>query len=694
MIRVSSAYHSISYFSRLIRECPPSHFVFLAGSGISVPSGLPSALDIGSTVSEFFAITSTGAQVLQKWIAPGGTSSGLNVALRFERLLQVVRDTGDSELALLRCLDRAKKPTGLHDFLAQMIVWGAWVFTTNFDCLIEQAYLSKKPDGPLCVIDRELNSRQCRNASFASVSKVHRSEKKHFLFKLHGSLHRFNSSATGCRRIGRWQTETINGTLDNIGNNALAAKLEANKERVLYRTLRGRTLVVLGYSGLDDFDIIPSLERAIRKGILRRILWIFHDASGRINLHRWSANLRLNTKLPGALGQAIQESRATAYVAQGKTSTVVQSLFRHPLPNAIIPMIPRFNSDALAKLEPYKDMSTSERRFAAGRLCESVGDFSHADTFYRQAIVDAGSVKERRALQVKGLAFSRRGYIRWLKGDNKKAFALWKQGFDFAQQARSPQAIAAITNQIGLAHMNRGELDDAFRQYHAALKLFRKLKNQPSIAKVLTNIGIIHRRRGELKKARLYYERALAVSTAIRDRDGMARDLGNLANIYHHQKCYKMALKKAEQSLKLATQLGNKQIMAVQIGNIGVYLRRLGRLNEALKALEQALDRNRAIGRSEGIRDAIAEMGVAYGEQHKCSKALRFLTRAIALNRKHEDIEGLAENLDHRGDVFSQQGQSRRAFNDWKASCKLFARLKNHTELNAIEQKLMKANNN
>jgi len=690
-MRSSNKRHYCRPLLRLIRQHSYVRMSFLAGSGISVEAGLPSAFGIGSFLADFFATSSKASWELKQHLTPVGNKLGIRVAIRFERLLQIVRDTVDPELAILRCLDQAKTPATLHEFLATMIALGSPVFTPNFDALIERAYFKKWPTSPLCLVDRERCRGRSHSPSFSAVwkSKIRTSLTKPMLFKLHGSLHGITYSACGLRRIGKWQPQTVGATLDSIGRESMSARLEYYKEKVLARELSGRLLIILGYSGLDDFDIVPTLERILKKGGLSGLVWIFHDTSGKIRIQRWLAQGSSSVGLPKELTAAIHTSGMKAYVVRGNTAAIISCLFPALLPaSAVGRLAVRFNPNFVMTRKPYRAISTSDRRFAAGRLCEAAGNFHRADALYRQAIKNSGSCVTRAARRVKGLALARRGYIRWLRGDNRRALTYLHQALALTKQSRDPLAVASTTNQIGLVLMNRGNLSDALKQFRSALKLFRKVRNFTSVAKALANIGLVFRRQGNYKRAKSYSYKALKISTGIRDREGMARDLGNLANGHFGQGLFKLALRDAKRAFNLAEQVGQKQIMAVQAGNIGVYLRRMGRWSEALQSLGNARKLNRRLGRVEGVHDAIAETGFLFRDQKRYVKASKYLTRAIFLAKKHGDLEGLAEDLDGRGDVYLASGRPSNARRDWLKSIQGFRELGNPSSARRVASKL------
>src|SRR5689334_17435469 len=128
-----------NYRQRLGRS--PQSWVFLAGSGISVGSGLPTGWTFNSRIAGFFGRSPRERRYLASLLTTSRGSS--RETLRFEQVIQVLREiAGDQDLAILDAFDDPGPPTELHFFLSSMLRRGAGVLTTNFDSLIERAYLS------------------------------------------------------------------------------------------------------------------------------------------------------------------------------------------------------------------------------------------------------------------------------------------------------------------------------------------------------------------------------------------------------------------------------------------------------------------------------------------------------------------------------------------------------------------------
>ena len=104
---------------------------FLIGAGCSVdtPSNQPAGRSMKDAMIQFACDKDEIAKI-----------SKLE-ELRFESLVEILRDNIDEDLKLIDFYGECDKPNLQHFFLASMILKGHFVMTTNFDFLIELALL-------------------------------------------------------------------------------------------------------------------------------------------------------------------------------------------------------------------------------------------------------------------------------------------------------------------------------------------------------------------------------------------------------------------------------------------------------------------------------------------------------------------------------------------------------------------------
>jgi NAD-dependent SIR2 family protein deacetylase len=227
-----------------LQSLEPQSLAILVGAGISVdePSHMP-------TASEFM-------RMFYEACLPASCDKELftNAGLRFEAVVDVLQHWFDPALNILDIF-RGDRPNRNHRHLISLASRGALIVTTNFDTLIEAAAsntLSYKT---------RISSQDF--SDFASDE--HCRSRPSEVWHLHGAVTDPRSGAD-CR-------ETIIASIRDCWRSQDMFRLEQSKGHALRRTLLERDLVVLGYSGSDDYDISPALEDSPSQ---RRLVWVKH----------------------------------------------------------------------------------------------------------------------------------------------------------------------------------------------------------------------------------------------------------------------------------------------------------------------------------------------------------------------------------------------------------------------------------
>lgn len=615
---------------------------FLAGSGISASSGLPTGWSFNDAIIECLSAHEPTRRSLRRLVASGRRGARLP-PLRFERIVQTLRDTVDPQLDILRCFESRSTPGFLHHFLADALARGSVVMTTNFDALVEEAYLGDAARPPLTQVIYEtcpLRFRGHRTTSFRTLALRGRTPS---LLKLHGSLADLDALAASPRASVR-RVDSLNATLDTIGNRQSFWGLEYWKHRAVRSSLSGRVLVVLGYSGTDDFDVIPSLARAMAQ--CRGLIFIRHAKTGILRYRSLGADPP-SFPIPHALAEAASRHSVPTFVVTGPADLAVRHLFPASRGLPAPPPASPFTASSLMSIPLYRSISTPERRRIAARLFELSGELTLAAREYRGAIRAARRSRPRDLASI-AYSYNRLGYIAWTRGNNTSARKYFRASLALHRRIGSGRGIAAVLNNLGYESMSRGRLDKALGYYREAYRLHRQQHDQISMAKNLTNMGIVERKRGRLGLARRYFDRAFALSSRARDLEGIARDLGNIGNVLLGQERYADAVRVYARSLKLSEQIGKREFSATQLGNLGIAYRRLGRLRDAEHALAKALAMNRSLRRREGIEENLSTLGLVLTARGRFREATAKFGAARRIALAIGDREGLAEiDQDH-----------------------------------------------
>ena len=248
----------VSALSRLLRARRP--YFILAGAGISIDSGRPAAQFFMSTLLERIGsglhsgpLTSRLRQLVNQVRRDRRDDYDF---LRFEWLLQNLRDYYDEALDVVSIYGDPVAPNHNHYVLASLLGSGHVVCTTNFDSLIEDA--CQDLGIPFTQVYRDEHFRRWLEAPHAFMNP---------LFKIHGTLYEYRDG----RKV--LAADSLKATLDQVGLQGLEFSSEVGKAAFFTRMLARHDTLVLGYSGGDDFDICPTIER---QESTRRMFWIDH----------------------------------------------------------------------------------------------------------------------------------------------------------------------------------------------------------------------------------------------------------------------------------------------------------------------------------------------------------------------------------------------------------------------------------
>ena len=75
---------------------------------------------------------------------------------------------------------------------------------------------------------------------------------------------------------------------------------------------------------------------------------------------------------------------------------------------------------------------------------------------------------------------------------------------------------------------NRGDYDEAARQYQRSIDINKRLDDQAGMASAYHNLGALAHERGDYEEAARQYQRALDINEQLGDQAGMASGYHNL----------------------------------------------------------------------------------------------------------------------------------------------------------------------
>jgi tetratricopeptide (TPR) repeat protein len=183
----------------------------------------------------------------------------------------------------------------------------------------------------------------------------------------------------------------------------------------------------------------------------------------------------------------------------------------------------------------------------------------------------------------------------------------------------------------------------------SALKASQILKNDSTTQAHLGNIGLAHMEQGEIPTAIQFFEQALQIAEKIEDGLHQGIWAGNLGNAYASLSQHEKAIAYHEKHLAIATKQNDLRNQGHAHANLGVSHAALSQTQKAVEHYENHIEISRQLNDKRELCHALVNMGLMYYD-------LTELDRAQAL---FEEAGSIAKDLqDHVLFALAQNGQA------------------------------------
>ncbi|MFX0061705.1 MAG: tetratricopeptide repeat protein [Candidatus Hermodarchaeota archaeon] len=615
-------------------------YTFLVGAGISMerPTSLPSAFTIVETLIRMCAPAEEVDKVLK-----------LN-NLRYELVVETIQKHFDPELKIMGYFEHFNVPNILHYFLAQTIKQEHYVVTTNFDYLIEHALLSILEDKSIIipVITRK------EFLAFSDPQKL-LNDGKYPLYKLHGSKRNIIT--------GKQTTNSLITTLYALGREREEGEtfaIEPYKKPAVNKLLEDRTLVVMGYSGSDDFDIGPTLKELHNTS---KVIWISHASESTpeiLTIEQTADSLDIADfpREDRLLLEIAHESRKRKipleiYKINVNTAVfVTEILWSLLLKDTSQPDLNNIPSSSL-DLEKWLATVLSTENLVKKYMLVWDLYFRLSQPEDALRIGDKGReiAEKMENLELISTFLNNNGTIYMEQGNTQEAL----EHYDKALKLGDIDRKAMTLNNIGMIYKSQQNYQTALEWFEQALEIVKKSEDLSERTVILTNIGLTYYAQNNLQLALEYYEEALKTNEPVGDLFTKAKLLSNIGSVYFSQNNLEMALKQFEEALEIAKQLGDLTGNAIRLNNIAAIHASLGNQKAAIKGFEQALEISEQLGELDKKAIYLRNIGRMYKDLGDFQSALEYFEEAVPIDEQLGNLEAKYRTLDQIAMIYYKQ---------------------------------------
>lgn len=585
------------------------------GAGISFPSGLPTVDEFTPYMLDRLGLTDREKKIFQ------------NSKLPFEAFIEVI--AGGSDPNKIFDIFALGKPNAGHVLLAKLAKAGLvnTICTTNFDCLIEDAFHKKE-------LERDVHYRVYdKETEFAGIDW---GEKTVRLVKIHGSIE---------------DRENMAVTISRVASKSLSAQRMGVIEH-LFRDGTHNIVLVLGYSCSDVFDISPQIESI--RGATKRVILIDHQPD--------VASVECLSRKPG--GNPFRRFRDSLWIRYD-TDKLVQIISGVVFPGpGTIQIPPPAGQDAWRRCvdEWYRQTGEDDNRGCrqniVGILFSKISEYGIAGKYFGQALTEVERAGEERK---RGCCLGNLAGIHAKLGEYDKAEELFRWALDIAEECGDKRRMEEWLGNLGGIHGDLGDYAEAESCYRRALILAKEIGNRNGEERHLGNLGNILKDTGRNREAIDCYNEALRIAEDIGDKSGEGRHRGNLGNAYRSIGDYRRAGRCYRRALAIAEAIGDRRERELREGNLGNLHQVLGEYKRAIHHHREALLLAREIGdkKREGLH--LANLGVVGYDLGRFQRARVLFRRALAIAEEVGDKRGREWRLGYLGLVHSALGDDRKA---------------------------------
>ncbi|MHA1457665.1 MAG: tetratricopeptide repeat protein [Promethearchaeota archaeon] len=606
---------------------------FLAGAGCSIepPSCLPAGRAMMDAIINYICAEAEIGKIKKL------------EQLRFEALIEIVRDYLDPELKIIDFYGECENPNIQHFFLVEMIKKGNFVITTNFDFLIEYAlrHSGVFDDNIIVVITREdFEKYKFPDELYSQGKKV--------LYKIHGSTKNIIT--------GDDTKEYLVATIQAFGTNKEGLnvfQLEPFKRDLFVNITEGRSLIIMGYSGSDDFDIVPTLK-ALKN--LKNVIWI-----------NYSQEIEMGSE---KIYEINEETDQFLNKLEGGLQKVTQILFD-------------VHQMDVAKHVYRIDVNTS--KFATELLqkkpnLKTTGYSIELDDWLRKNIEEPGEFSKEYIASRIYLSFNEYNdalrcaeeALRLSDGERDYLFLLNYIGMVYYEQRKFAEALQRfeeiITYRKSVGEMYGG---DSILFYNMGMICY-KLKNY---TKALNLIG----ESLQIERSALKYDEEMG------DLPGKTKCFNIIGLIDLEQKNYSQALERFESALKISESLADLVEKAISYNNLGDLYGEQEDYQRALKYYKLALDINEKYGYLSNKAIVLRNIGVINELQDNYPTALENYEKALEIFGDMNDIINKAELLNHIGEIHYYQENFAKALEKYINAFSMIEQISNLTDKSTFD---------
>ncbi|HEV8499182.1 MAG TPA: HD domain-containing phosphohydrolase [Gemmatimonadaceae bacterium] len=273
-------------------------------------------------------------------------------------------------------------------------------------------------------------------------------------------------------------------------------------------------------------------------------------------------------------------------------------------------------------------------------------------------------------------------------GQFDAAFDCCELALAIADALDDVDARAHARNLLAIAHLQRGDLDDAAREFSRALEIASTSGDERLTAMIAQNLGIIASLRGDLVAALDHYSASLITYRAAGLRDYVGPVLNNMGLVYTQLDRLDEAQAAYDDAVVACIQTGDipHQLLAL-INSASLWIAR-GDVARAAGLCEMVLTTATAASDYRALGETYKHLGVIARMRGDLAESERQLSAAYNSAMSREDLLLAAETAREQAELYEIMGKNRDTLQSLTLSHRLFTKLRAQLNLADLQRRV------
>lgn len=211
-------------------------------------------------------------------------------------------------------------------------------------------------------------------------------------------------------------------------------------------------------------------------------------------------------------------------------------------------------------------------------------------------------------------------------------------------------------NNLGLAYLNLGQPEQAWRHLAKAIEIWRRLDHAAWLANSLGNAGHVFMTLGDQDRAMSLFSEALDIRKEMNDERGMAGIYHSISTIYSERGDFDRSIEFLNRALTIAERLDFTILIGQTCINLGINFFYQGKYDKARESYVRAIDIFEASGNKTDLLQCLNGLGVILNQTGQYQDGLSYYKKAFDMSAEMGDKESMGMIANNLGIVYYEIG--------------------------------------